>query len=289
MLANLIAQSIGTIDGKTLDPAGVRLVLYSYRVGAGSGVVTAPNPDGTGSFLAATRPYYQWSQKLAQNEISSTKAIRLQVPTTIQTFTAYFVVATKVQAKLVINEIMANPASSTEAPGEWFEVYNAGLLPVNMQGFKIGDSAASGDRPLHTIPALLVIPPAGYLTFGNTTNTTSNGGVPIDYAYGAALSLANSLDAIRIVSPAGFIADTPNPSCAGAAAVCEQTNFVEIERVAYASTAVSAKEGIARELKNPALDNTLVDGSNWADASVTSVYGPRGRGTPKAQNSTFVP
>jgi hypothetical protein len=32
-----------------------------------------------------------------------------------------------------------------------------------------------------------------------------------------------------------------------------------------------------------------MDGSNWGDASVTSVYGAGGRGTPKALNSAFVP
>jgi hypothetical protein len=48
-------------------------------------------------------------------------------------------------------------------------------------------------------------------------------------------------------------------------------------------------DGVSRELKNPALDNSNMDGSNWANALVTAVYGPGGRGTPKAQNSTYTP
>jgi hypothetical protein len=69
---------------------------------------------------------------------------------------------------------------------------------VNLQNLVIADSAASGRRPYHLIAASLVVPSGGYVVLGNTTNTTNNGGVPIDYAYGAALALANSLDAVKI-------------------------------------------------------------------------------------------
>jgi Lamin Tail Domain len=193
----------------------------------------------------------------------------LNVPNTVGTFNVDFLVAAKAQAKLVINEVVANPGGTiSDANGEWFEVTNTGAFPVNMLNFKIGDSAASGDRPLQTIPSDLIVNPGAFITFGNTSNTTNNGGVPIDHVYGAALALANSLDAVRIVSP---VAD------------------LEIDRVSYLSAAVSTQNGISRELKNPALDNSNMDGANWADALVTSVYGPGGRGTPKAQNSGFTP
>jgi len=101
-------------------------------------------------------------------------------------------------------------------------------------------------------------------------NTTNNGGVPVDYAYGAALALANSLDAVKISRVFG-------------------TDTITIDRTQYASAAISAQNGISRELKNPSLANQDMDGSNWADALVSAVYGPGGRGTPKAQNSGFTP
>jgi len=62
-----------------------------------------------------------------------------------------------------------------------------------------------------------------------------------------------------------------------------------IDRTQYSQASVSAKDGVSRELKNPALDNSNMDGSNWGDASVTAVYGSGGRGTPKAQNSAYTP
>jgi hypothetical protein len=84
------------------------------------------------------------------------------------------------------------------------------------------------------------------------------------------MAFANSLDAFKIARVFG-------------------SDTITIDRTQYANAAVSAQNGISRELKNPSLDNSNMDGSNWADASVTSVYGEGGRGTPKAKNSGFDP
>ena len=116
----------------------------------------------------------------------------------------------------------------------------------------------------------MIIQPGAYAVLGNSTNTTLNGGAPVDYSYGGALALANSLDAVKIARVVG-------------------TDTVTIDRTQYANAGVSAQSGVSRELKNPALDNSNMDGSNWASASVTAVYGSGGRGTPKAQNSTYTP
>jgi hypothetical protein len=37
------------------------------------------------------------------------------------------------------------------------------------------------------------------------------------------------------------------------------------------------------------LDDSNMDGSNWAAALVTAVFGTGGRGAPKAKNSTYTP
>jgi hypothetical protein len=138
-----------------------------------------------------------------------------------------------------------------------------------MQGMVFADSAASGRRPYNTVNSSLIVPSGGYVVFGETTNTTLNGGVPVDYAYGAGMQLANSLDAVKFARVYG-------------------TDTLTIDRTQYSQASISAQDGVSRELKNPALDNSNMDGSNWASASVTSVFGPGGRGTPKAQNSSYV-
>jgi hypothetical protein len=273
---NLLNEALGSPDGVVTDSAGVKVFFSQPPVAtSGTGAITVLNADGVGSFTAANQPYFKYDQKLAHDETSSARNWQFHIPTTVGTFSFTVYVSATVQAMLVINEVLANPGGTImDVNGEWFEVYNAGTLPVDLEGYVIADSAASGRRPYHRISTSLVVNPGSYVVLGENSNTTDNGGVVLDYAYGTALTLANSLDAVKIALPVdyGFGPDT-----------------VTIDRVQYSSPGVSAQNGISRELINPALDNTNMDGSNWADAVVTAVYGPGGRGTPKAQNSRYIP
>jgi hypothetical protein len=270
---NLLNEAMGTPDGTVPDPDGIQVFFHSGPTATGgSGTITVANADGTGTFTGSGQPYFAYHEILTTGAVSAPHTWQLSVPPTVTTFAFTVYIETDVQYLLVINEVMVNPSAPTvsDANREWFEVYNAGTLKVEMQNLVIADSAASGRRPYHLISSSLVVPAGGYVTLGASTNTTDNGGVPIDYAYGSALSLANSLDAIKIARVVG-------------------TDTLTIDRTAYGDPGVSAQNGISRELTNPALDNSDMDDSNWADASVTAVYGPGGRGTPKAQNSTFTP
>jgi hypothetical protein len=271
---NLMNEAIGTPDGVTPDAAGIRVFVSQmpYSTG-GPGDVTVLNADGTAWITAADQPYFRYDEVLETNEVSASKPWQFGMNAGVNTFSFKVLIQTEVQYKLVINEVMANAVgiTSAEQPGEWFELYNAGSRPVDLQNLVIADSAASGRRPYHVINSSVVVPAGGYVVLGGSSNTTLNGGVPVDYSYGTALNqLANSLDAVKIARVVG-------------------NDTLTLDRTQYASAAISAQEGISRELKNPALDNSNMDGSNWGDASVTSVYGAGGRGTPKAQNSAYTP
>ncbi|HYW13064.1 MAG TPA: lamin tail domain-containing protein [Longimicrobium sp.] len=268
---NLLNEAMGTPDGIVPDPEGIRVFFHSGpTVTSGTGSVSVVNPDGFATFTAAGQPYYTYSEILAKNDTSAAKTWQFSMPPTV-TIAFQVLVETDVQYLLVINEMLANPGGTiTDANGEWFEVYNAGTFSVNLQGLVIADSATSGRRPYHVIGSSLNLASGGYAVLGNTTNTTLNGGATVDYAYGSALALANSMDALKISRVYG-------------------TDTLTLDRAAYAFAAISAQNGISRELINPSLDNTNIDGSNWGDASVSAVYGAGGRGTPRAQNSAFVP
>jgi len=269
---NLMNEAIGTPDGTVSDPEGIQVFFdQGPTVTSGTGSISVANADGTGTFTAGNQPFFAYNEILVKDAVSAAKTWQLSMPATVETFSFRLFIETDVQYLLVINELLANPGGViSDASGEWFEVYNAGTREVQMQGLAIADSAASGRRPFHIVATSLVVQPGGYVVLGNTTNTTNNGGVPVDYAYGSAMAFANSLDALKISRVYG-------------------TDTLTVDRTQYASAAISAQNGISRELKNPALDNSNMDGSNWADALVTAVYGPGGRGTPKAQNSTFTP
>lgn len=269
---NLLNEAIGTPDGVVADSQGIRVFFHSGPVAtSGSGTVEVANEDGTDTFTAPGQPYFTYPEILAKNDTSAAKTWQISMPPTVVTFAFQVYLETDVQYLLVINEMLANPGGTiTDANGEWFEVYNAGTFSVNLQGLAIADSASSGRRPYHVIPSSISVPSGGYVVLGNTTDATLNGGATVDYAYGSALLLANSLDALKISRVYG-------------------TDTLTLDRASYAFAATSAKNGISRELINPALDNANIDGANWADASVSAVFGPGGRGTPKAQNSAFVP
>ena len=269
---NLMNEAIGTPDGVTPDPNGI-MVFFAAEpaTSGGSGEVTVDSVDGRTFIMSANQAYHTYPVILVKDQVSPVKTWRFKMPPTVERFRFTVMIQTDVQYLLVINELLANPGGTiTDASGEWFEVYNAGSRPVEMQGLVIADSAASGRRPFHLINSSLEVPPGGYVVLGNSTNTVDNGGVPVDYAYANALTFANSLDALKISRVMG-------------------TDTLTLDRVQFASAAISAQNGVSRELKNPALDNVNMDGSNWADVLVTAVYGPGGRGTPKAQNSTFTP
>jgi hypothetical protein len=269
---NLLNETVGTPGGGIPDPEGIRVFFHTPpSVTSGTGSISVANADGIDAFTAAGQPYYRYPEILDKDEVSAAKAWQLSMPLTVNSFTFSLLLDMDWEPKLVINEVMANPNGTIEeSTSEWLELYNAGSKPVDLENLVIADSAASGRRPYHVISSSVVVQPGGYVVLGNSTNTVSNQGVPVDYAYGSALQLANSLDAVKIARVVGM--DT-----------------VTIDRIQYSNSAVSAKSGISRELTNPALDNSNMDGSNWADAAVTAVYGAGGRGTPTAQNSTLTP
>jgi hypothetical protein len=268
---NLLNEAIGTPDGTVADPDGIQVVFHDGpTMVTGSGGITVANADGVGTFTAANQPYFAYHQILAKDAVSAAKTWQLNMPSTVETFTFQLMVETDVQYLIVINEILVNPGGTiSDASGEWIELYNAGTLRVNLQNLVIADSVASGRRAYQPIGSSLVMLPGTYATLGKTTNTTNNGGVPIDYVH-TMVGFPNSLGAFKIARVVG-------------------TDTLTVDRTQFASAAISAQNGVSRELKNPALDNSNMDGSNWADALVTAVFGPGGRGTPKAQNSTFTP
>jgi hypothetical protein len=270
---NLMNEAIGTPDGTTPDPEGVRVFFYDDPVSIdGPGTVSVYEPDGTAFFTSADQPYFAYPEILDKDEVSAAHTWTFQVQNGVNAFRFRVLIETDIQYLLVINEVMVNPSGPTvsDTDLEWFELYNAGTRTVDLQNLVIADSSASGRQPYHPIASPVNVPSGGYVVLGNSTNTTLNGGATVDYAYGGALSLANSLDAVKIARVYG-------------------TDTVTIDRTQYSNAAVSAQSGISRELKNPALDNSNMDGSNWASALVTAVYGSGGRGTPKAQNSTYTP
>jgi beta-lactamase superfamily II metal-dependent hydrolase len=155
-------------------------------------------------------------------------------------------------AQLVISEVMPDPAAVSDERGEWFEVHNPGARAVDLRGYRI----ASGNDGTHVIARSVVVAPGGYAVLARDASPRRNGGVSTDYAYGAAISLANGRDWIALRDPSG----------------------TTIDSVAWRAASSGASWGV----RGPAARHAAVGDDNWQRA--TSVYGLGDRGTPGRRN-----
>ncbi|HEU0299095.1 MAG TPA: DNA/RNA non-specific endonuclease [Longimicrobium sp.] len=161
---------------------------------------------------------------------------------------------------LVINEIMPNPGAVLDDLGEWFEIYNTGTTPVDLNGYRV----ASANDAVHTINTSLVVPAGGYVVLARNGNTATNGGLTANYAYPSTFTLNNSTtDWLALRDPAG----------------------ASVDSVAWGTT--SPPSGASRGVIDPLADNTVMSGSNWA--AQTTTYGAGDKGTPGAQNDGATP
>jgi hypothetical protein len=94
---NLIPQPLGTTNGTTLDPAGVKLFFATLpTVTNGTGTITVV-PDGTATFTAAGQPFYQYNEVLSQYELSPSRQWRLDMTGTVNDFVFGLYVSAPVQ------------------------------------------------------------------------------------------------------------------------------------------------------------------------------------------------
>ncbi|HEU0055435.1 MAG TPA: Ig-like domain-containing protein, partial [Longimicrobium sp.] len=84
---NLLGQAIGTTDGTNAAGTGVRAYFpEAPAVTSGTGAI-AVVADGAATFTASGQPYYQYSQLIAPGAVSTPRRWRLDMPSTVNTFT----------------------------------------------------------------------------------------------------------------------------------------------------------------------------------------------------------
>ena len=94
---NRIGQALGTTDGTTLDPAGVRVFFADSPVAtSGTGNISVMS-DGIGMGTASGQHYYQYNEVLSEFELSPVKQWRFDMPPTVGTFDFLLFVSAAVQ------------------------------------------------------------------------------------------------------------------------------------------------------------------------------------------------
>lgn len=84
---NFLGQPLGTTDGVSADPAGIRIFFAEDpQTVVGSGAITVQNADSTAEFTASDQPYFQYTGPVAPGVRSGVRAWRWNVPTTVEAF-----------------------------------------------------------------------------------------------------------------------------------------------------------------------------------------------------------
>ncbi len=155
---------------------------------------------------------------------------------------------------VILNEFMSTPmASSSEAEGEWIEIYNRSDSYVNLCGWRIQNQAGA----TVTLTTYL-LPPGAYYVLGSSSDTARNGGYTPDFVYsGFGMPSAGILS---LVNPEG------------------QT----VESLSYGA-GWPVVPGSSCERINPGWMAGI--SSSWGQS--TTPYGSGDDGTPGAINSVF--
>ena len=263
--ANTAAQARALTDeGRLINVPSLRVVTVPTGTGGAFTVVTVSSTNDTlqirvngtatgltrGSFIVGER--YNITGILTQ--FNGTAQLKPRFATDVQQ-----IVATPV-ARIVINELMPDPALVADGAGEWIELYNWGTASIDIQNWKLfGNSAGDTAR----ITASLVIPAGGYVVLGINGDPAANGGVPVDFVYRSGYSLNNS-------------------TTTGDVVVLRDAAGATVDSVVY----VSPPLGATMALRDASADNTDAKGTNWQTS--TTPYNASDKGTPKAQNDGYI-
>ena len=155
---------------------------------------------------------------------------------------------------LVITEIMYDPDAVSDSDGEWFEVYNNTAHSVNLKGLVGADDSAYAAADIFSIDVDLVAESGARLVFGISDDTTSNGGISVDFDYaGGGVSFNNGGDELYIGVDAG-------------------RSYTTIDSVSFdETTGWPAAKGMSIELKDTTVSASSNDSSgNWCKATATA-------------------
>lgn len=172
---NLLVQRMGS-DGATVS--GIKVFFHSGPTAtAGTGTLTVANPDGIDTFTGSGQPYFYYPGGLAPQAVTPAKRWKLNVPSTVQTFTFTLYVSTPIVPAIVFEMY----------PGGNRDVYRMGIdgndllklsnslmtdaNPTTAAGKVVFTSYRDGNAELYSVP--LVGGTETRLTTSPATNETS--------------------------------------------------------------------------------------------------------------------
>ena len=113
---NLIHQAMGTDDGVTPHPDGVRVFFVEGPISQPTGTAGVGNPDGSAIFLTASQEYFQYSQIIRHDSTSAPRTWKLTYTPGVTT-NIHFKVLVWARVQYENGWVQVTPAVDTIAPG----------------------------------------------------------------------------------------------------------------------------------------------------------------------------
>jgi len=144
---------------------------------------------------------------------------------------------------LLFTEVMKNPDAASDIDGEWIELVNTTGHDLYLVGCVLSDAGVD----TFTFTDNVMVAGGDYLVLGNSTDSSVNGDVPVDAAYGGWITLHNDGDDELILTcPAGEIdrvewddtASWPDPE--GASMSLDESHLPDNDTAAHWCAATSA-------------------------------------------------
>lgn len=105
---NLLGQPIGTTDGTTVDPEGIKVFFFTGP-SSPDGTVEVANEDGSGMFLGSEQPFFSYVERLTTEQTSAPHEWRFTVPPSVASFTFQVYVDAPVPDETALNVIDMDP------------------------------------------------------------------------------------------------------------------------------------------------------------------------------------
>ncbi len=181
----------------------------------------------------------------------------------------YLTMADLIAGDLIITEMMTNPDVVADTDGEWFEIYNNSGMDVDLDGMEVYDRGSN----TFTVSGTVLVAAGEYAVLGTNSDTGTNGGVDIDYAYNYS------------TGSAGFALGQADDE------VVLSNGSIEIDAVEYdGGPNFPDPTGYSMSLSGDVLDDLdNDDGANWcqgSDVTAEGDFGSPGVANPVCLNHT---
>ena len=97
---------------------------------------------------------------------------------------------------VIFTEFLSNPVATSDADGEWIELFNTTDEDIDLGGWVLAD----GDGGIHVVGSgePVLIPSGGHAVLSRSGDASSNGGILAADVHGDALALANAGDSLEL-------------------------------------------------------------------------------------------